>query len=342
MAQCSSFFESEKIKSHLNIYKQIRNTSGVWDNYNPFHETVLFTDFKSHPTCALILNGDNQFEYSLNVPLTATNHIYSFYLAGSTEHQVTTELDSIFKSKGITKASLYSLAPFPFPPSFQVYEQYIVGFNQILFLMTLHESFHFNVQYVGKVLPSLYKWPDWDQYQPDLDDLQTKCYINPAVKESTAQELKTLVRAYKLASIYHQPDLAREAIKTFLALRKSRYLSLHGISVKTIDNPEGISCEEAEARIELIEGSAEYFGLYNALKIGIIHPLQIADVSEFRWDFNTLHYSFGSLQLFLISELSNDPMSKITARIARSKSWNEGIGFEFSKLNYENQNTIDK
>jgi len=328
---CDSFWNSQPLSRQIDLHQKTQSFRGAWDSYFSFSETVVFTDLKDFPTCALAIINGKSFRVGTASPLTSPNGIYHFYLRGSLEHQVPLELEQLFIRENVRYAAIYSLSKFPFPPEFKDYDQFLTGFNEIHFIMSLHESFHFNVQYLPQKGESKFQWPEWN-IQPDLNELNKSCYENTVLKVSAKNEFDLLIKAFKLAVIYHQPALAKSALVEYDATKRLRYAALSKIKVPTHLTGIWMTCPEAEENQELLEGTAEYYGLAGALWVGIINPLHIAHLSESRWTWKMPYYSIGALKLFILNVASSESMSAITSRITASSSFEEGLSFELDKV----------
>jgi hypothetical protein len=182
----------------------------------------------------------------------------------------------------------------------------------------MHEAFHVNVQ-APRWYASTGNWPSWDR-QPDRPGVQA-CYTanDEAIAASAAEreQLATLIENL----LDGDTAAACEKCRAFLAQRMARYALLEDIHVMRSDSTQG-SCAEAEAIMELEEGTADYASWT------LLHDLGLASreslLRRYRAIQNDAFYLTGAMQLHAVALMQPDSMPDVMRRIAASSGWEEG------------------
>src|SRR5690606_12991427 len=138
------------------------------------------------------------------------------------------------------------------------------------------------------------------------------------------KERDALRAAFSLLIIQKRKKHAIDAMEAFIRHRKKRYLLLSGMSVPHPKVREGVSCEEAEAFLELREGVADYIGNGSMLLAGLMHPVQTLNYLQIpttgEW-----FYRGGLGMLLLMYYMDSAQMDLIVNQIVSSTSWQGGI-----------------
>ncbi|MFW5947408.1 MAG: hypothetical protein ACOCUW_02845 [Gemmatimonadota bacterium] len=185
--------------------------------------------------------------------------------------------------------------------------------------MALHEAFHVEVQFRRPPRRWIRRWPSWDR-QPDRAGLQA-CYREPkAVASSLEEERDALVRTVE-ALLDGSPTTACRAGEVFLARREARYGMLEEVRVARHDSTPG-TCREAEAIMELEEGTADYASWTALYRAGLVSRERL--MQRYRAIQDDVFYLTGAMQLHATALMRPDGMEAVARRIARSESPDEG------------------
>jgi hypothetical protein len=184
--------------------------------------------------------------------------------------------------------------------------------------LAIHEAFHVGVQ-----MPRWYgdtgAWPVWDR-QPDRAGVQACYTATPAVEAALREERESLVLL-----IDHLLDAdtagACTAGEDFLSRRAGRYEMLGGVTVAREDSTPA-TCGEAEALMELEEGTADYASWAVLYDLGQASREQL--MRRYRAQQNDVYYLTGAMQLHAVQLMRPDGMSQVVEEIAASRSPEDG------------------
>lgn len=324
---CDAFANSDAVAKFEAKYALLATMPySLWDDYRPETHTVILTSLKTNADCAVVLKAGTRTDVlTLDLPLTMGNGLYDFQFIGGNEHP---GIQNFLRTTGVPRVLLLNLdgtkLAIPEPNAIRM------GYNHFDLDLTVHEGFHLNLMFAKMFKhPGAGAWPEWD-HQPSRDKLGGLCYSSPKAKPLFDIEMKALVRAVKLALVDRRPDLAINAGREFIQRRAERYAALADVRVPSHSVAEGISCAQAEAIMELEEGMADFLGVGTIHKLGLINDSQALEhVAVDSGD--SSFYRFGSGQMLLVHALKGAEISEITGRIARSKSWEDGVHAEFKK-----------
>lgn len=184
--------------------------------------------------------------------------------------------------------------------------------------VALHEGFHVQVQsphWSG----AADNWPAWDR-QPDREGLRA-CYgATDEVAAAFAEERERLAVAVE-ALLDGEDAAACEAGRAFLARRADRHRMLADVRVARHDGTPG-SCREAEAIMELEEGTADYASWTRLHELG--HATRGQLLRRYRAQQQDAYYLTGAMQLHAVELMQPDRMSDVTHRIATSAAPDSG------------------
>lgn len=182
----------------------------------------------------------------------------------------------------------------------------------------IHEAFHVEVQ-APRWYASTGAWPAWDR-QPDRPGVPA-CYA--ASSEVEAELTAERAQLVQLVSSLLDADstTACSAGASFLAHRTARYDLLRDVHVARYDSTAG-SCREAEAIMELEEGTADYASWVPLFNLG--QASRDLLLRRYRAVQQDVFYMTGNMQLHAIRLMYPDSMAAVAARIAQSSGPDEG------------------
>lgn len=181
--------------------------------------------------------------------------------------------------------------------------------------LAIHEGFHITVQF-PRWYDSTGLWPAWD-HQPDRAGMQA-CYA----RDTTAlyEERDILVRLID-ALLDADTTTACAVSRDFFEHRASRYASLRDINVPMHDGAPG-SCEQAEALMELEEGTADYASWSILYDIGQAPRDDL--MRRYRAQQNDMYYLTGAMQLHAAKLMNEDGMGAVARAIADAQGVDDG------------------
>lgn len=184
--------------------------------------------------------------------------------------------------------------------------------------LAMHEAFHVDVQ-GPRWWASTGNWPTWDE-QPDRSGLQA-CYAAndevAAAFEAERQQLVSLIESL----LDSDTATACESCRAFLAQRMARYEMLADVHVLRQDSTEA-SCAEAEAILEIEEGTADFASWTVLYDLGLAsRELLIRRYSAIQ---NDAFYMTGNMQLHAVQLMQPDSMMDVMRRIAESTGPDDG------------------
>jgi hypothetical protein len=113
--------------------------------------------------------------------------------------------------------------------------------------------------------------------------------------------------------------------RAFVQERRKRWTQLGGVQVPSGTSFEPLSCEHAEAIMELEEGVPDFVAWMSA------HALDIVNNDRVRARFGALmsqpFYVSGAMQLVVLRHLLGTQFLTTTAQMASSSSWESGAIF---------------
>lgn len=299
----------------------------VWDDYDLSDATyvVYAGESAAGGACVGVWEAGRSIAYGEvpDAPRLPTL-IYGFYLPPGARGAVSARgarprlptrgaqprsLASWLKSAGVGRATIVPVTvedfPMELPTLFKVQ-------------VALHEGFHAQVQsphWAGRSKG----WPVWDR-QPDRDGLQA-CYAGTdAAASAVEEERETLARTVDALLDGAAPTVCRLGAD-FLAQRAARYRMLRGVQVARYDSTPG-TCQEAEAIMELEEGTADYASWAQLYTLGQASREQL--MRRYRAVQDDMFYLTGAMQLHAVALMDPDGMRRVARRIAASKSPDDG------------------
>jgi hypothetical protein len=184
--------------------------------------------------------------------------------------------------------------------------------------VAIHEGFHLFVQ-APRWYASTGPWPAWDR-QPDRAGVRA-CYSATQAAEAAIQE----ERATLVQLVDHLLDGdsagACRAGATFLARRRARYAMLADVRVARADGtPTG--CREAEALMELEEGTADYASWTVLYDLGQTSRERLR--RRYQAMQNDMYYLTGAMQLHAMQLMAPAHMQAVIDDIIDSPGLAEG------------------
>jgi hypothetical protein len=182
----------------------------------------------------------------------------------------------------------------------------------------MHEAFHVDVQ-APRWYASTGNWPAWDR-QPDRPGLQACYTANDDVVAALAAEREHL--AHLIEQLLDGDTTgACETCRRFLAQRMARYAMLADVRVARADSTPG-TCAEAEAIMELEEGTADYASWTVLYDLGLASRESL--IRRYRAIQSDMFYLTGAMQFHAVQLMHPDSMPAVMRRIAQSSGPDEG------------------
>ena len=196
--------------------------------------------------------------------------------------------------------------------------------------VALHEGFHVQVQsphWAGRDpaggsrgrASSGPGWPAWDR-QPDRTGLP-RCYRSTKEVAAAAEAERAALTGMVESLLDGVPTAACRAGAEFLDRRQARYRLMTDVAVARADSTPG-TCREAEAVMELEEGTADYASWTQLFELGLVSRAGL--MRRYRAVQNDVFYLTGAMQLHAIALMRPEGMADVARRIGRSGSPEEG------------------
>jgi hypothetical protein len=184
--------------------------------------------------------------------------------------------------------------------------------------LAIHEAFHIVVQ-APRWFESIGPWPVWDQ-QPDRAGVRA-CYTHsPDVETALGLERESLVLLVN-SLLNGDTTAACRAGEEFLSRRDARHELLSDATVALHDGALG-SCREAEAIMELEEGTADYASWTVLYDLGQASREQL--IRRYEAQQNDMFYLTGAMQLHAVQLMRPDGMGDVAREIAESEGPEDG------------------
>lgn len=178
--------------------------------------------------------------------------------------------------------------------------------------LAIHEGFHVRVQ-APRWFASAGAWPVWD-LQPDRAGISACYTATDGVAAALESERESLVRLVEALLDGKRANACRAGAE-FLERRAERYALLSDVTVALGDSTPG-SCRQAEALMELEEGTADYASWTALYDLGLASREEL--IRRYRATQDELFYLTGALQLHAIQLMDPDDMLAITREINAS------------------------
>ena len=324
-SSCKSFFESKEAKKLVSQLGQLKTINDVWPDYRPESLTTLLTQSSpNHLSCAIVIQkGKVTHRLSFEGQLEFENGLFFMFAGVPIAGKIPLDVIKFFEKEKITSAAFYNLIPFPETADLPDYAQYMLGKDDFHLNVITHEGFHLN-SIIAVALGNLkIPWPKWD-VQPERK-IGSLCYVG----EEWKNEQSAINAAYKLLYLQNNSKMALSAAQDFIRWREARYKALKDVRVPSKASKEGVSCEQAEAMLELEEGGADFVGTASSLDLGITSAYQ---VSEHLLVYHDWYYRSGLAQLLFIRKMSRSESLQSIRRLSSANSWQQGIYWEFKNF----------
>lgn len=315
-AECEPLWAREPSREFVEmLVEATRAPVPVWNGYGLADGAYVLHagSSESGEACLGVWRGGRALAFAaLAEEPTLNTPLYGYHLpaeGGEGDQAQPPSIRAWLEEVGVDRATLMptEVEDFPIPLSPLVKVQ-----------LALHEGFHVEVQAPGwrdDTAPA----PVWDQ-QPDRQALQG-CYAGgPAVEEALGAERAALV-SHVEALLDGDSARACGAGAEFLSRRASRRASLEGVDVPRHDGSPG-TCREAEAIMELEEGTADYASWTLLHDLGLATRDQL--LGRYRAQQDELFYLTGAMQLHAASLLHPGGMARISRDVVESTTPDEG------------------
>ncbi len=322
---CTPLYTSPKLAKFLMAYAQLQRLQvPLWRNFRTEHGTLVLTDLEQAANCIVVLQNNKIFgRLKMASPIVLENGLLGFYMESKRE-AFPQELLNYFKKSNIHIATVFSLSLLDNP---SVQPQWSLKEYLNLYM---HEDFHFRTTFPTDLdVPWKTPWPKWGQ-MPDRSKLADLCYFNKLGESLFKMEHEAGVQMAKELIVLNNRERALARAREFISLRKMRYHALASVRVPSSYNPNGVTCEEGEAIMELVEGLAMYASDGAMFVLGIFNQNEtVASINSYPEEW---FYRAGLAQMLFLFRFNGPGIFQVTDRIAHSSSWQKGVFFEFQNL----------
>ncbi len=196
--------------------------------------------------------------------------------------------------------------------------------------MIAHEGFHVFGQSMLRTADHWPTIPALDQ-MPDRDLLIQRCYSGSSeIQGLVNKEITLLQEALHESLGANNLALIRSKISEFSKTRQTRYLKLAELSMSARPQP---SCASAEAEMELIEGTADFVGLYTAQNLNAMSKQEIEKYLDLAIHSSNgpgeLYYRFGAMALLIIRNSDPANFGAIIENIKNAKDAERTVIYNF-------------
>lgn len=213
------------------------------------------------------------------------------------------------EESGVGSAVVMPVAPRDFPLDLSAFDKVQIA---------IHEGFHVSVQ-APRWYASTGDWPGWD-IQPDRSGVQS-CYTSSEAAAAAVQEERATLVGLIDNLLDGDSASACGAGAEFLSRRTARYELLADIEVARSDGTSG-SCGEAEALMELEEGTADYASWTVLYDLGQTSRDRL--IRRYQAIQDDIFYLTGAMQLHAVELMQPDHMAEIIEEIIGSRTVEEG------------------
>lgn len=325
---CDSFLESPALTPIVQGLQELsKNQKPVWSKFSVPSVPIFFINQRDFPNCIALWNEQKITTFSAPANIQSIqNGLYEFCGADpfkacpkSNETASSLDLGMLYRLDNV----LEGLTAVGFMPA------------QTNLLTLSHEGFHIFGQYLGA---KSQQWPVLQDAGFSLEarkEVIGKCYSkNLEVSEMTKAELQSLRSALHLVSVNEEKTEIKEQLFKFFETRKKRHEIVKEERILDITG-KSQSCEEAESKMELMEGSAEFVGLQTAIDAKV---MSYEDID--RWLGLAIeqpngpsepYYRFGAMALMIVRKLSPDQLEQMISRINKQTNSQNTIIFELEQ-----------
>lgn len=322
-AECEPLWSAEPAAEFVDLLTRATETElRAWEGYDLGDAAYVLHAGASEAgrACLGVWRGGKVVAFAAaSDPPTLSTPLYGYHLpdeGGATARERSTDagrqpesVRSWLEEVGVDRATIMPVTFDDFPMEIPTLVKVQVA---------LHEGFHVQVQsphWTG----AADNWPAWDR-QPDREELRA-CYgATDEVAATFAEERERLAVAVE-ALLDGEDAAACQAGEVFLARRADRYRMLEDVRVARHDGTPG-SCREAEAIMELEEGTADYASWTRLHELG--HATREQLLRRYRAQQDDAFYLTGAMQLHAVELMRPDRMAEVTRRIASSVAPDSG------------------
>ncbi len=306
---CSTLLNSDTINLYEIYFKKLHNSKSSWGNFLISEKLFLLTDDISKDCLVAFHKGLSPTVNKLNKELKLDD----WFMIDTQDNTTYPPLEKSLVDTVHSYNETMALA-------LRVDKNIFYGME-----IGLHEAFHHFYQEESRM-------PKWWKHV-ERENLVNTCYHSQV--QEYKQEAQTLISGLDLLYQGHT-EIGKKIIQTFINAREKRYLSLTGQYVDTYG--EKITCVEAEAKMEFLEGHAQFFGEFNVIQLGLISKYSI--LSDYKYNLELPEngcmepfYNFGSLQLHAIKILKSDDFELWSRGLYQSQRYQDTLLFnELKKL----------
>lgn len=322
---CPMLNDSKAIATILKRLEAESTTEEVWKGYKLSNNPLLLVDFSLSTNCATLKTKNTKpqnikFEKTLPMP----NKLYNFCakeFPNCEEILAKTQSESVV----ILNAGSQMLEP--------LRDILKIDPIDLLFAMGVHEGFHLFGQMKSGV------WKIFGLTGLARQQVEELCYSkNDEIADIRRKEMFALYQSFDSSFVKNNKTEALQFAKEFLSLRKSRYALVNDIAVQ--NSNDTISCQEAEARMEMNEGTPDFIQSLVMLQIGAMDKPKVSQWIKLAVDTDknksAHYYKFGSMQILILSTERFESSIQLSEHFLGIDDWSKTIGYEFEswvKLN---------
>lgn len=328
---CNSFFNSTELLLFLNAYGNLKGVGlSMWHDYRPERHSSVLTNIETGANCAVVISGGKVVaRLSLKTPISIQNGLFDFYISKKNAAKFPVELSDYLKQSKIDLSLVYNL-------SLMKLGNRAPGDDQKLTLQEyldvyVHELYHLLTAIPSDMnVPGGLKWPTWAK-MPDRWQIAKLCYISEKAKPFYLKEKELAMQMINNMFLVHNQNLAMENARQYIQYRKSRYQAVANVRVPSAMDPGGVSCEKADAIMEMVEGTAQYVGVGTMLVLKFYNFADVLKMMNYD-EPNAWFYYSALAQMLVVNRLSSNLITIITKRLSQSSSSDRGVFFEFQKI----------
>jgi hypothetical protein len=338
---CDAFFGSASVTRLVGYLARLPEIKmPLWTTYRAERHPVVLLGpaHPAAPRCALVQAGGREVaRAALDESVTVQAGIFGFYAAAAPGPRALPEMVGLGAVMRAAPAGLRALLArhaldramlqrVDFDPALLTALgvdplRYVDTREVLSFLWIVHETFHLHAQFPTWLdQPTAYAWPAWDR-QPDRAATVKTCY-GGADGRQVGAERSALRAAFEALHLRGDRSAGCAAARSFVALRENRYQA--NAASRVASGAGAVSCEVAEAVMELEEGVPDYVARGTALALGLLSAERM--LYAYDHPMTPLFYGFGGFELLVIRRLLGAAaMPALTERIAASTDHRGGV-----------------
>src|SRR5262245_41461991 len=268
---CEAVRENVKLQAVVaQLEKLAKLESPFWSGYRPESASYIFlVPGPAKQSCGVLWRDGKLTTIEFEVAPRMSTPLYGYltptpapdtYLVSPNSYPQPDSVPVQLHTIGVQRAVFLPLEGLPFE----------LGSAE-QFDLSVHEAFHVHVQLpTWSGLDSPHRWPTWDR-QPDRPSVGPLCYgSSDPQKLNITSERDHLINAAMTALSKGETEGVCMSARAFVQERRKRWAQLGGVRVPTGTSFEPLSCEHAEAIMELEEGVPDFVAWMSAHALDIV------------------------------------------------------------------------